>query len=382
VSDASPGPAARVQHLAEAAITSKATPGIQCLVVDPAAVLVDAAAGWADVAARRPMRSDTTVMMYSMTKTITAAAVLQLVERGAIDLDRPVIAYLPDVPYGDGVLVRHLLAQTSGIPNPIPLKWVHLPEEDASYDEHARLASILARHPRLKFAPGKRYAYSNIAYWLLGQVIERVTGVGFQAHVGQFIFRRLGLSTEEIGFTIPARERHAKGYLPRWSFMNLLKPVLLDRKFIGTYEDRWLHVLDNYLDGAAFGGIVASSRAIAAFLQDQLRERSALFGQDTRQSFLSRQTDDQGRSVPMTLGWHVGTRGGGPYLFKEGGGAGFHGEMRIHPSNRIGCIAVANNGAFDVKRFLEAVEREYAEHLEAPPVDGTRSASRAGTAQS
>ncbi len=358
-----------MQHLAEAAIASKATPGIQCLVVDPAAVLVDAAAGWADLAARRPMRPDTTVMMYSMTKTITAAAVLQLVERGLIDLDTPVIAYLPDVPYRDGILVRHLLAQTSGIPNPIPLKWVHLPEEDASYDEHARLASILARNPRLKFTPGERYAYSNIAYWLLGQVIERVTGVGFQAHVGQIIFRRLGLSTEEIGFTILARERHAKGYLPRWSFMNFLKRFLLDRKFIGTYEDRWLHVLDNYLDGDAFGGIVASSRAIAAFLQDQLRERSALFGEDIRRTFFSQQTDNEGRPVPMTLGWHVGTTERGPYLFKEGGGAGFHGEMRIRPSSRIGCIAVANNGTFDVKRFLDAVESEYVERPEAAPVE-------------
>ncbi len=360
--------AGRVQRLAEAAIASEATPGIQCLVVDPAGVLVDAAAGWADVAARRPMRPDTTVMMYTMTKTITAAAVLQLVERGAIHLETPVAAYLPEVPYGDGVLVRHLLAQTSGIPNPIPLRWVHLPEEDASYDERARLANILARYPRLEFAPGKRYAYSNIAYWLLGRVIERATGKAFQAYVGDNVFHRLGLSADEMGFTIPARDHHAKGYLPRRSLMNLLKPFLIDRKFIGTYEGRWLHVVDNCLDGPAFGGIVASSRAMASFLQDQLRERSALFGEDTRRSFFSQQTDSRGRPVPTTLGWHVGTAGRERYLFKEGAGAGFHGEMRIRPSSRIGCIAVANNGAFDVRRFLDAVEREHVERAEAAPL--------------
>ncbi len=372
-------PGARVRRLAEAAVASRAAPGLQCLVVDPAGVRADVSVGWADVAARRPMASDTTVMMYSITKTITAVAVLQLVERGAIHLDAPVQAYLPELPYGRGVLVRHLLAQTSGIPNPIPLRWVHLPEEHDAHDERARLAGILARYPRLRFAPGERFAYSNISYWLLGEIVHRVGGRAFQAYVRENVFDRLGLSPDEIGFTIPDRRRHAKGYLPRWSLVNLARPFLLDGRFVGGYEDGWLHVRDAYLDGAAFGGIVASCRAMAAFLVDQLRDRSVLLGEEARRAFLSRQADDRGRPVPMTLGWHVGTGHGEPYLFKEGGGAGFHGEMRLRRSRGLGCIAVANGGGFAVKRFLDAVEREVLD-ADPAPAGGPRPGPHAGAA--
>ncbi len=59
----------------------------------------------------------------------------------------------------------------------------------------------------------------------------------------------------------------------------------------------------------------------------------------------------------MTLGWHIGRAGDEQYYFKEGAGAGFHGEMRIYPARRIGTIVVANSGTFQVKRFLDAAVR-------------------------
>jgi CubicO group peptidase (beta-lactamase class C family) len=258
----------RIRARMDALVAGGAAPGLQYVVVGPASTIFEGASGWADVAGRRPLEPGTTMMVYSMTKTITAVAVLQLVERGALMLDAPVRALVPELPYGDGVTVRHLLAQTSGIPNPIPLRWVHLPEEHAGYDEPAMLARRMAASPALRFAPGKRYAYSNLSYWLLGRAVEKASGVRYEEYVREHVFARLGLSAADAGFVIPARKRHAKGYLPRWSLLNLLAPFLLDRKFRGEREGAWVHVKDNYLDGAAFGGVVASARAIGRFLQD------------------------------------------------------------------------------------------------------------------
>jgi CubicO group peptidase (beta-lactamase class C family) len=350
---------ARVRDQLEAQAAAGVAPGIQYVVVDRDSRLFEHAAGWADLAGRRRLEPTTTMMTYSMTKAVTAAAVLQLVERGAVSLDAPVKGVLGDIPYDDRLTIRHLLAQTSGIPNPIPLKWVHLPEEHAAYDERATLARVLAANGQLRFAPGERYAYSNISYWLLGQVVERVTGARFQDYVAENVFRRLGLPPAAIGFVIPSPEHHAKGYLPRWSFMNFLKPFLIDRKFVGEYEGRWLHVNDNYLDGAAFGGIVASAGAVGSFLQDQLRDEPILLGRETRRLQFTPQRNNAGELVDMTLGWHVGRSGGTPYFFKEGGGAGFHGEMRVYPSPGIASVAIANSGAFDVKAFLDAADRDF-----------------------
>jgi D-alanyl-D-alanine carboxypeptidase len=334
------------------------SPGIQYVVVDPHSTLFEGAVGWADLVARRPLEPGTTMMAYSMTKTITAAAVLQLVEKGALTLDTPVRALLSDIPYGDRLTIRHLLGQTSGIPNPIPLKWVHLPEEHAAYDEQAMLARRLTESPGLRFSPGERYAYSNLSYWLVGRVVEKVSGVPYQEYVRANIFARLGLPPAEIGFVIPARERQAKGYLPMWSLWNLLKPFLIDRKFIGEYEGSWLHVNDNYLDGAAFGGIVASARSMGRFLQDQLAPESVVLGQEGRRMFFEQQKDNAGEPVETTLGWHVAPRGAG-YFFKEGGGAGFHAEMRVYRTSGFASVVIANNGSFDVNGFLDATDREF-----------------------
>lgn len=350
----------RIGARLDAAVASRRTPGLQYVAVSPASTLLDRAAGWADVAAGRSLRPETTMMVYSMTKTVTAVAALQLVERGALSLDVPVKALVPEIPYGDRLSLRHLLAQTSGIPNPIPLRWVHLPEEHASYDERAMLARRLAESPTLRFAPGGRYAYSNLSYWLLGVAIERASGLRYEEYVRANVFERLGLSPAEIAFAIPAPERHAKGYLPRWSVMNLLKPFLVDRKFIGGREGSWIHINDNYLDGAAFGGIVASARSIGRFLRDLLGEESALLGPGARRELLEQQRNDSGGLVETTLGWHVAPRGAG-YFFKEGGGAGFHSEMRLYPAPRIASVVIANSASFDVKRFLDGADRELGE---------------------
>ena len=133
------------------------------------------------------MMTSTTMLAYSMTKTITAVAVLQLVEQGKLQLDDSADKYLGNNPYGKVITIRHLLAQTSGIGNPIPLKWAHLVEHHEAFDEDAALNKVLKEFPTLSFAPGTKYGYSNIAYWLLGKIIERVSGQPYSVYIAKHI---------------------------------------------------------------------------------------------------------------------------------------------------------------------------------------------------
>ncbi len=299
-------------------------PGLQYIAVTADRVLFEYAAGWADIQGQKAMTLDTTLKAYSMTKTFTAVAILQLAEQRKLSLDDVIDRYLPNAAYhGHGITLRQLLNHTSGVPNPIPLRWVHLAAEDSRFSEAEALATVLRENPDLAFEPGRKFAYSNIGYWLLGKVVEQVAGQSYPAYIRGNILQPLRLSAQEMDFVIPDESRHANGYLKKYSLMNLVKGFFIDRKFLGGYEGHWLRLNSHYLNGPAFGGLIGTARGFSRFLQDQLRTESVVLGRDTKRLLETRQTDGSGRPIPMTPGWHVGETHGVTYSFKEGAAAAF-----------------------------------------------------------
>jgi CubicO group peptidase (beta-lactamase class C family) len=345
-------------HL-DALVRDSKTPGIQYLVVAPEHIVFDYAGGWADIAGRHPLDAATTMAAYSMSKTITAAAVLQLVEVQKAKLDDPIDRYLESQPYGPDVTIRQLLSHTSGIPNPIPLAWVHPAADHDRFDERAALAAVLREHPKRSSPPGEQYLYSNIGYWLLGPIIERASGETFPSYVIEHVLRPLGITPQELGYVVPGRRDHAQGYLEKYSLMNLAKRFLIDRALIGDYEGRWLHIHDHYLNGPAFGGLVGTARGFGKFLQDQLRPHSTLFNDTTRQLFYAPERTTHGTAVSMTLGWHIGTVGGVRFYYKEGGGGGFHCMMRVYRESGMASVVMTNATGFDVRGLLDAVDHRF-----------------------
>ncbi len=337
-------------------------PGLQYVVTEAGGTLFERAGGWADIQNRRPMTLDTGLMAYSMTKTFTAVAVLQLVERGKLRLDDPMDLHLPDTPYrGRGITIRQLLDHTAGLPDPIPLRWVHLADTAAAFDEDAALAAVLRKSPKLRSAPGRTWAYFNIGYWLLGKIVARASGASYADDVRANILRRLDPPGPQLDFVIRDPARHAKGYLAKYSLMNLLKGFVTDRKFWGGYEGRWLRLKSHYVDGPAFGGLLGAAPGFGRFLQDQLRGHSALLGAETKRLLEMPQADSAGRPIPMTLGWHIGKLDAFGHLFKEGGGGGFHSEMRIYPAKGLASVVMANDTEFNATRFLDRMDRMFLE---------------------
>ena len=143
----------------------------------------------------------------------------------------------------------------------------------------------------------------------------------------------------------------------------VMKGFVTDKKFWGGYEDNWLRLKSHYLDGPAFGGLVGTARGFGRFLQDQLRTESVLLGAEAKRLLETKQTDRAGEPIPMTLGWHVGEAERGIYFFKEGGGGGFHGEMRLYPDKGMASVVMVNCTVFNSNRFLNRVDRAYLERL-------------------
>src|SRR3954467_2453014 len=269
-----------------------------------------------------------------MGRPIPAAGVLKWGGRGQIALDDPIVRYLSESPYGDSVTIGELLTHTGGVPNPIPLRWVHPAAAHERFDEDAAFQAVLRAHPRLSHRPGTKYAYSNIGYWMLGKMVQCVSGRSFASHVTTQVLEPLGIA-DDLGYTVSDVTRHAAGYLEKYSLVNLLKSWLIDADLIGQYDGRWLRIENHYPNGPAFGGLVGTARGFARFLQDQLRPTSVLFGDATKAAFYAPQRTTSGRLIPMTLGWHVGETGGVPFFFKEGGGGGFRSMMRLYAAGGV-----------------------------------------------
>jgi CubicO group peptidase (beta-lactamase class C family) len=217
--------------------------------------------------------------------------------------------------------------------------------------------AILKKHQRLTSRPGTRFKYTNIGNWLLGEVVAEASGQSFTSYVTTNVLARLGIPPSDLGFAIASPTHHAAGYLEKYSLMNVFKRLLIDGSHIGSYERRWLRIRDHYVDGPAFGGLVGTARGFARFLQDQLHERSLLFGDATRDSLYEQQRTTRGRLIPMTLGWHIAEDEAERCFYKEGGGGGFHCMMRLYLQTRVGMVVMCNATAFDVGGVLDAVRR-------------------------
>jgi CubicO group peptidase (beta-lactamase class C family) len=228
-----------------------------------------------------------------------------------------------------------------------------------SFDENAALKNVLKSNPKQKYRPGEKYSYTNIGYWLLGKIIEKASQQEYSEYVQQHIFTPLMIKPEELGFAIVRPENHAHGYLEKYSFMNLVKGFLLDDAVWGEYEGDWLRINDVYLNGPSFGGAIGTASAFSRILQDMLREHSVLLSDKTRDSLLQTIQNNSNENVEMTLGWHIGDLAGVRYFFKEGGGAGFHCEMRIYPNKGVGSVVMVNQTSLDTKKMLRILDAEF-----------------------
>jgi D-alanyl-D-alanine carboxypeptidase len=301
-------------------------------------------------------------MASSTTKALTAAAVLQLIERGKIELDKSLNTYYPNHPYGAHVAIHHLLNQTSGIPNPLPLKWLHKIEEHAVFDEDQTLHKVLRKYPMLAFTPGDKYAYSNISYWLLGKVIQAVSGLSYCDYMRQYMFAPLGINQEEVNCLIPDLTQHARGYQKKYSLLGLLLPFLMDKTLLEATEAGWARLRPAYMNGPAYGGLIGTARGFSRFLQDQLQVQSVLFGSETRKLFFSHQKNNYGKDIETTLGWHRGRASDVQYYGKPGGGPGFQSNIRVYPKKGIATVWFINETGVSegqINKFTDALDRNF-----------------------
>jgi CubicO group peptidase (beta-lactamase class C family) len=346
-------PAAELDARLGEAVAARDAPAIAAAVVGRDGAPRASARGLRDLALGAPATPDTVFAWFSVTKIVTATAVMQLVDAGRVELDAPVRAYVPSFrvegPGADGVTVRHLLSHTSGLQNPIPVGWIHAADEQAP-DLDAMTARLLASHPRLRFRPGARFAYSNLGYLVLGQLVERVSGERYPDYVRRHLLEPLGCA--RAGFAPPEGDGDvATGYTRRWSAMGLAGRFLVDARFLGETTAGFVALRPFRVDGAPYGGLFGTAgdlaRLAAAHLRGGELDGRRILSEASALAMRTPQRDARGRALPIGLGWRLGELDGEPYAFHQGGGAGFKSEVRLYPRLGQAVAVVATETSFD-----------------------------------
>jgi len=334
------------------------TPSIQYAFFDQAHVRHRYSFGMADVRNAIPVDALTTYHGFSTTKTFTALAILQLAEQGLLDIHDPVIKYIPEFLYAPTTTIRHLLTHTAGIPNPVPLSWIHPLSERETFDSDHFFNAIMAKNKKAKSAPNEKFAYSNLGYILLGQVIARVTGLSYEDYITTHIISRLGLGPDQLGFEIYNSRRNATGYHKQKSFSNMILGLFLDKaKFMGEAEDGWKPFKDYYINGAPYGGLIGTADAYVKYVQELLKQDCSLINSSLKKRMFEENHPNNGKATGMCLSWYTGMLKGHRYCHHAGGGGGYYCEIRIYPEQGVGSVVMFNRTGMTDERFLDKIDQ-------------------------
>ena len=182
------------------------------LVAENGKVIYEKGFGLADMEWINPNGPNTKFRIGSVTKQFTATLILQLVEEGKIKLDGKLSDYLPDYrkDTGSKVTIHHLLNHTSGIPS-----YTNQPNFGAEISRNPyTVKDFVKKHTSgdLEFEPGSKFSYNNSGYFLLGAIVEQVTGKTYADVLKERIFGPVGMNDSGYDTHAPIIARRARGY--------------------------------------------------------------------------------------------------------------------------------------------------------------------------
>ncbi|MDA8437037.1 MAG: serine hydrolase [Actinomycetales bacterium] len=331
------GPVERIADTLQAAtatfVKEHRLPGAVAGIVHEGRLAWWGSVGFADVAERRPAGPATMHRIASITKTVTATAVLQLRDAGALDLDDPLVRHIPELraarnafaPW-EHVTLRLVLSHQSGLMSEPPgADWMNGQYEGDVLRSLARAAEISASVP-----VSTQEKYSNLGYQLLGEVVARVSGLPFQAYARTRILQPLGMRrTDFEPLPDPLRDDVATPYAGRWMSDEL--PVAPDSPMSSSEGGLWSCV-DDLVRWLAF----------ALETDDGPGHPEVLSLETRREMHRPRYLADDTWTSAFGLGWY-GVRQDGVTWVQHGGSLfGFRSTVCFDPRERVGAVVLLN----------------------------------------
>lgn len=334
-------------------------PGASLAILRGCRVVVTATAGVTSLDTRIPVTDQTLFQIGSITKTMTTTLAMQLVDEGKLDLDEPVISYLPGFRVADAnvsrtVTPRQFLSHQSGIDGDFFV------EAGRGDEASQRLLDMASMMPNL-YAPGEMLSYCNLGFVVVGRIIEQLTGMPWDDVMRERIFEPLGM---EHAFTRPEdgiRFSCAIGHVPSRSKKDVWYPSKVPylsqgQKAAGATPTMTptdlLKFVQMHLNGGknAKGEKVLSAKSVNAMQKRQIRSstRSGLAG--------------------WGIGWMLFDFDGERVIGHDGGTIGQAAFLRIHPKKKFAVAMLTNGG--DAGGLYTDVYNSIFEHMAKVSVPG------------
>lgn len=348
----------RIEAAAQAMVSSKKTAGVAVGVVRGGQLVFNRSYGVANVELNASMNASTVFRLASVTKQFTATSVLLLAEQHKLSLDDKLAKYYPDFPRGDKVTLRHLLNHTSGIRDYAEVLSEDLGRLQPTGPEFVKRIAQLG----YDFEPGTMWNYSNSGYFLLGQIIEKVSGASFADFMRANIFERLGMNQTAVDDEAQVVPFRASGYMPSKDapsgYVNApfisMAVVYAAGATHSTVADlaKW--------NIALFGGKVMSAESFKTMQTAAVLSNGKLAGTAKFQppGAPARPSHPGFGPLEYAMGLHLGSLDGHRLIGHEGGIFGFNTIIETYPDDGFTTIVLANtNGGagpleMEVSRIL------------------------------
>lgn len=335
-------PPEKIQKIEKVVATEMArasVPGVSLAIALNGKIQWTGAFGMADLENFVPMTANTRVRLASISKPMTAIAVMQLVEQGKIDLDSPIQRYVPEFPKKPWpVTVRQLMGHTAGIRS-------YLGNEMSStthYTDHVTPMLVFAGDPLL-FEPGTKYSYSTYGYTVIGAMLEALTHEKLPDYLREHVFVPAGMETigeDSVYALIPHR---ARGYQ--------LQPS-------GIVQNCDLADTSNKIAG---GGLISTATDLVKFAL-ALNEGKLVRPETLKTMWTATKLPD-GSTAPYGLGFEIRPADGMMIVGHTGGQRGTTTNLVILPEKRIVFAYMMN---LESAKAMTPISRGLREILLAP----------------
>lgn len=294
-------------------------PGATVIVLKDGKLLLRKAYGMASVAEKRAMQADDVLRLGSITKQFTAVAIMLLVDQGKISLSDNVTKIFPDYPEsGKKITIEHLLTHTSGIPS-----YTSKPDFRVNSGKDMSVSQMVDsfKNDALEFEPGSTWNYSNSGYFLLGAIIEKVSGEPYAQFVAKHLFTPLDMSNSAYEGYERTKQARAAGH---------------SKTKDGFGPSATLSMSQPYAAGSLTSTVDDLARWDAAISAGKL-----LKPESWQRAFTAYNLSN-GQSSNYGYGWSIGKLEGAPMISHGGGINGFSTYALRLPQEKV-YVAVLTN---------------------------------------
>ncbi|MDT0627945.1 serine hydrolase [Alteromonas sp. W364] len=334
-------------------------PGAAALVAIDGEVVYEKGFGLANIELNVPIKPEMVFEIGSITKQFTAVAILMLVEEGKLSLDDEITKFLPHYPTkGHTITLHHLLTHTSGIKSYTSMEsWTKLWRQDLSPLE---LINIFKDEP-MDFEPGEQFLYNNSAYFILGYVIEKASGLTYQDYIHKEIFEPVGMTSSYYGSAQTIIPNRASGYQQTDKIINA----------------EYLSMSQPYAAGSLMSTVHDLFKWNQAIRSNQLINQAS-----TEKAFTNYELNN-GEKVGYGYGWFLSEINGSSTKEHGGGIFGYVTNSIYLPEENV-FVAVLSNTDFNGPGFVStkmaaiAIDKPYPEFSDDVSVDTDELASLVG----